>query len=136
VILGQWSTPQGSASVSVLARDVVLIVMSGHVTSSMGIKLTAQLRHYVIETGDVHTFWDMGPLVTYDPDVRTRSIQVLLDERRRIASMHAFSEADNVKLGVMTARIVLGEHIDNLHVHETRESFDDALATLLASRPS
>jgi hypothetical protein len=120
----------------VLARDVVLIVMSGYVTSSMGNKLTAQLRHYVVETGSVHTFWDMGPLVKYDPDVRTRSIQVLLDERRRIASMHAFSEAENVKLGVMTARIVLGEQLDNLHVHETRESFDDALAALLASRTS
>ncbi|HEY6558815.1 MAG TPA: hypothetical protein VI072_16135 [Polyangiaceae bacterium] len=133
-MLGEWSTPNGAASVSALARDVVLIVMSGYVTSSMGNRLTAQLRHYLIETGDVHTFWDLGPLVKYDADVRTRSIQVLLDERCHIASMHAFSEAENVKLGVMTARIVLGEHLDNLFVHETRESFADTLAAMLAGR--
>jgi hypothetical protein len=134
VILGEWSTPQGSASVSVLARDVVVISMSRYVTSSMGIKLTSQLRHYLIETGAVHTFWDMGALLRYDPDVRTHSIQVLLDERRRIVSMHAFAEAENVKLGVMTARIVLGEQLDNLHVYETRERFHAALSALLASR--
>ena len=98
--------------------------------------MTSELRHYLIETGEVHTFWDMGGLVKYDPDVRTHSIQVLLDERRRVASMHAYSEAENVRLGVMTARIVLGEHLDNLHVHETRASFDGALAALLASRAS
>lgn len=136
MILGEWSTPHGAASLSAPTRDVVLLVMSGYVSSSMGLKLTAQLRQYLIETGHVHTFWDMGALVKYDPDVRTHSIQVLLDERRRVTSMHAYTEAENVRLGVMTARIVLGEHLDNLHVYETRTSFDHALAALLASRAS
>lgn len=82
----------------------------------------------------VHTFWDLGHLVDYDSDVRTRSIQVLLDERRRIASMHAYGEAQNVRLGVLTARIVLGAQLAVVHVHETRASFEGALAQLLASR--
>jgi hypothetical protein len=130
-MLGEWKTAAGAASVSALARDVLVISMSGYVDSVMGSKLTTLLMKYLVEIDGVHTFWDLGPLEQYDADVRTRSIQVLLDQRRRVASMHAFSEAETVRLGVMTARIVLGEY---LIIHETRQSFDDALAALLVAR--
>jgi len=114
---------------------VLSIVMSGYVDSQTGVKLTNHLRHYLNETTNVHTFWDLGPLTRYDADVRIQSIRVLLDHRRQIASMHAFGEAENVRLGIMTARIVLGEQLHNLHVYEQRKLFDDALAAAVLVKP-
>jgi hypothetical protein len=135
VILGEWKSPEGAASVNAVMTDVLIILMSGYLDAQTGNKLAGKVHQYLLEATNVHTFWDLGPLTRYDADVRTRSIQVLLDHRRQIASMHAFGEAENVRMGILTARIALGEHLQNLHVHDVRKSFDDALAALLARAP-
>src|SRR6266516_2972993 len=104
--------------------------MRGHCDAAVGRGVAKALAgHLAAAAAPVHTFWDLEALVNYHTEVRTACTRALLDNKPRVASIHAFSHSVIVRMGVAVANVALGGTIRS---YQQRAPFEAALAAALA----
>lgn len=126
--LGTWRDPRGEVEVLRLRPWLACIRMVGVAGEPAGQLIERLLAKEFAGTARLHTFWDLRDLQNYHSEVRIRSTNVLLANRARLQSVHAFSRSRLVAMGVSVANLAMGGIIKS---HTTAESFTAALAETL-----
>jgi hypothetical protein len=122
--LAAWRNERGEVTVSRLGRRVVYLRLIGFADQPVARVIEQALQPMLAQNSTVACFWDLEKLVNYHSDVRVVSTQVLLSQRARLDSVHAFSTSKLVTMGVSVASLALGGLIQ---MHKTRALFEAAL---------
>lgn len=123
-----WKGANGEVEILRFRHEAAYLRMVGVAEQPAGRVIERALESVFASAQMLHTFWDLRDLVNYHSDVRVLSTNVLLANRKKLASVHTLSTSKIVSMGVSVANLALGGIIKN---HKTAVSFELAVREVL-----
>ena len=126
--VASWQNAAGAVEIVRFRHSVAYLRMVGHADQPAGKVIERALAQIFAASAALHTFWDLHELAHAHADVRKCSLNALVADRRKLASVHTFSASRLWAVGMSVANLALGAL---LHNHRTAAGFELALHAAL-----